>query len=140
MRAAKTTVRALAEEARRYRVPPRSLAEEILQEGVQMRRHPGVVFVERPGGRDAALVGRPRLSVWEIVETVRQSSSLEAAARTLSLDLGSLERALAYANEYAEEIDAAIAENEAAFERAKRLYPAALGTPTPRRRRAASAR
>lgn len=140
MRAAKGTVRALAEEARRYRVPPRSLAEEILQEGVQMRRHPGVVFVERPGGRDAALVGRPRLSVWEIVETVRQSSSMEAAARTLSLDLGSLERALAYANEYAEEIDAAIAENEAAFERAKRLYPAALGTPTPRRRRAASAR
>lgn len=140
MRAAKGTIRALAEEARRYRVPPRSLAEEILQEGIRMRRHPGIVFVERPGGRDAVLAGRPRLSVWEIVETVRQSSSMEAAARTLSLDLGSLERALAYANEYAGEIDAAIAENEAAFERAKRLYPAALGPPTVRRRRAASAR
>lgn len=140
MRAAKGTIRALAEEARRYRVPPRSLAEEILEEGVRMRRHPGIVFVERPGGRDAVLAGRPRLSVWEIVETVRQSSSLEAVARALSLDLGSLERALAYANEYAEEIDTAIAENEAAFERAKRLYPAALRTPTPRRRRAASAR
>ncbi len=140
MRAAKGTIRALQEEARRYRVPPRSLAEEILEEGVRMRRHPGIVFVQRPGGRDAVLAGRPRLSIWEVVETVRQSSSLDAAASTLSLDLGSLERALAYANEYAEEIDAAIAENEAAFERAKRLYPAALRALTSRRRRAAPAR
>ncbi len=140
MRAAKGTIRALAEEARRYRVPPRSLAEQILEEGVRMRRHPGIVFIERGGGRDAVLAGRPRLSIWLIAETVRGSTSMKTAADWLSLDLGSLERAMAYAKEYPDAINAAIADNEAAFERAKRLYPPAFKTPTRRRRRAAPAR
>lgn len=141
MRAAKDTIRALEEEARRYRVPPRTLAEQMLEEGVRIRRHPGIVFIERGAGhRDAVLAGRPRLSVWIIVETFRHNESLEETGRWLSLDAGSIERALAYAREYPEEIDAAIAENQAAFERVKRLYPPALKTTTPRRRRAAAAR
>lgn len=103
-----------------------------------MRRHPGIVFVERGGGRDAVLAGHPRLSVWQIALTIRASRSIEAAARYLSLDVGSVERAAAYAAEYRDEIEAAIADNEAAFERAKRLYPPALRTK--RERRAAPAR
>lgn len=140
MRAAKRTIRALEEEARRYRVPPRTLAEQMLEEGVRMRRHPGIVFIERGSGRSAVLAGRPRLSIWQIAETVRSAGSVEDATFWLSLDAGSIERAMAYANEHKDEIDAAIAENEAAFERFKLLYPPASKTVKPRRRRAAPAR
>lgn len=140
MRAARRTLRALEEEARRYRVPPRTLAEDILEEGVKMRRHPGIVFIERGGGRAAVLAGRPRLSIWQIVETVRGSRSLAGAARWLSLDVPSVERALAYAADYPKEIEAAIRANDEAFERVKRLYPPALKPEARRRRRAAAPR
>ena len=140
MRAGRQTLRVLEEEARRYRVPPRTLAEDILEEGLKMRRHPGIVFVERGGGRDAVLAGRPRLSIWEVVLTARGSSSLAGAARTLDLDVPSVERALAYAADYPAEIEGAIEANDAAFERAKRLFPPALPAKSPRSRRAPSPR
>lgn len=139
MRAGKRTLRALEEEARRYRLPPRTLAETILEEGVRMRRHPGITFVDRAGGRAAVLAGRPRLSVWQIVLTARASRSLASAARYLSVDVPSIQRALAYATEHSDEIDAAIQANDEAFERAKRLYLPAL-EPARRRRRAAAPR
>jgi len=138
MRAAQRTLRALQEEARRYGVPPRTLAETILEEGIRMRRHPGILFVDRGGGRAAVLAGRPRLSVWQVVLTVRASRSLAAAARHLTIDVPSVERALAYAAEHADEIESAIQANEEAFERAKRLYPPALRA-TARRARHATA-
>lgn len=138
MRARGTTLRALEEEARRYRVPPRTLAETILEEGIRMRRHPGIVFVDRGGGRAAVLAGRPRLGVWQIVLTARASRSLASAARYLSVDIASVERALAYAAEHAEEMEAAIQANDEAFERAKRLYPPALKRPARRTKDAAA--
>ena len=140
MRAARRTIRALEEEARRYRLAPRTLAEQILEEGIRMRRHPGIVYVDGTVGRDAVLAARPGLTIWEIVMLSR-GMSRSSAARSLSIDVGSLERALAFYRDYPEEIDAAIRENEEAFERAKRLYPPALTTPPKlRRRRAAAAR
>lgn len=139
MRAARSALRMLEEEARRYHVAPRTLAESILDEGLRMRRHPGIVFVDRGGGRDAVLAGRPRLSVWQVVQAAHGARSRAVAARTLGIDPPELERALAYAAEYPDEIDAAIAENDEAFERAKRLYPPLL-TPPRRPRRAAAPR
>ena len=103
-----------------------------------MRRHPGIVFVDRGGGRAAVLADRPRLSVWQIVLTARAGRSLAAAARHLSVHVPAVERALAYAAEHGTEIEAAIEANEYAVERAKRLYPAAVKA-TPRRTRHAAA-
>lgn len=123
MRASRGALRALEEEARRYRVPPRTLAETMLEEGIRMRRHPGVVFADRAGGRDAVLAGHPRLSIWQIAQVARDSRSRAAAARQLSIEASELQRALAYAAEHQEEIEAAIRENDAAFERIQRLYP-----------------
>lgn len=140
MRAGRRTLRALEEEARRYKLPPRTLAESILEEGVRMRRHPGIVFVDRGGGRAAVLAGYPRLSVWQIVMTARASRSPASAARHLNLDVASVQRALAYAAEHSDEIEAAIQANDEAFERTKRLYPAAVKAPDRRPRRAAPAR
>lgn len=119
-----STVRALHEEALRYQTAPRTLAEQMVEEGVRMRRHPGIVFVERAGGRrDAALAARPRLSVWQIAQTARASTSAAVAAKYLSLDVPAVERALAYATEHADEIDRQIAANDLEMERLMRLYP-----------------
>jgi len=138
MRAGRDTIRALEEEARRYRVAPRTLAETMLEEGIRMRRHPGIVFIERGGGRDAVLAGRPRLSIWQIVQTVRANRTRAAAAKWLSIDEGSIDRAMAYAAEYPEEIERAIGENDEAFERVQRLYPSSADLTAGRRRAARS--
>ena len=140
MRAQRRTLRALEEQARRYGVPPRTLAERMIEEGVKMRRHPGIVFIERGSGdRDAVLAGRPRLSVWMIVQVVRANRTLAGAARWLSLEEARIERALAYAKDYPDEIERAIRANDEAFDDLKRRFPPAL-PPTRRRRRAAPAR
>lgn len=119
-----STVQALREQAARYQTAPRTLAEQMVEEGVKMRRHPGIVFVERgTGRRDAVLAARPRLSVWQILEVVRGSTSVAAAARDLSLDVPSIERALAYHKEHPDEIERQIAANDAEMERIMRLYP-----------------
>ena len=119
-----STVQALREQAARCQTAPRTLAEQMVEEGVKMRRHPGIVFVERgTGRRDAVLTARPRLSVWQIVVAVRGSTSVAAAAEYLSLDVPSVERALAYGKEYPDEIERQIAANDAEMERIMRLYP-----------------
>lgn len=139
MRAARGSIRALEEEARRYHIPARTLAEVMLEEGIRMRRHPGVVFVDRGGGRAAVLAGRPRLSIWQIAETARASRSRAAAARELSLDGSEIQRALAYAAAYADEIDEEIHANDEAFARVQRLHPS-VPTRARRPRRAAAPR
>jgi len=140
MRAERRTLRALEEEARRYGIPPRTLAERIIDEGVKVRRHPGIVFIEGGGGhRDAVLAGRPRLKVWMITQVVKGSRSHAEAAKYLSTTEDWIDRAMVYARDYPEEIEQAIRENEEAFERVKRLYPPAF--PRARRpRRAARSR
>lgn len=140
MRAERRTLRALEEEARRYGIPTRTLAERIIEEGVKMRRHPGIVFVESGSGRrEAVLAGRPRLKVWLIAQAVRDSGGHAAAARYLSVSESWIDRAMSYAKEHRAEIAQAIRENEEAFERVKRLYPPAL-PPVRRPRRAAHPR
>ncbi len=138
LRADRNTLRGLEEEARRCGVAPRTLAERMIDEGVKMRRHPGIVFIERGGGRDAVLAGRPRLSIWQIVQTVRATKTRAAAAKWLSLDEASIDRAMAYAADYPSEIDRAINENDEAFERVKRLHPSSAQLISERRRAARS--
>lgn len=125
MRATRDALRMLEEEARRYRVAPRTLAETILEEGLRMRRYPGIAFVDRGGGRTAVLAAHPRLGVWQVAQSARTGSSRAAAARALAIDRSELERALAYADEYGDEIAAAVRENDEAFARVRRLHPAA---------------
>lgn len=119
-----STVRALREQAVRYQTAPRTLAEHMVEEGIKMRQHPGIVFVERgTGRRDAVLAARPRLSVWQILETVRGSTSVAAAAEYLSLDVPAVERTLAYYKDHPDEIERQIAANDAEMARIERLYP-----------------
>ena len=102
------TIRQLSEEAGRLRVPARTLAQELVEEGLRLRRHPGISFIERASGRRAALTKRPRLSVAQVVQSVRASADLAEAAAYLDLSVSDLERALDYYADFTAEIDAEI--------------------------------
>lgn len=117
-----TTIRRLSEEAGRRRMPARTLAQDLVDEGLRMRRHPIIRFVDRAAGRRAALVRRPRLSVAAVVETVQDSRDVAEAADYLSLSVGDVERVLDYYAEFREEIDAEVTDRLGYADREERLW------------------
>lgn len=88
-----------------------ALAAELLEEALRMRRTPGIVFVEGPAGRRAALAGTGH-DIWEIIAT------WQACDRDLGqlrenyawLTEPQLQAALTYYELYPEEIDARLAQ------------------------------
>ncbi len=102
-----------------------ALAEELIDEGLRMRRHPLVVFRSGPSGRRAGLVGGP--DVWEVVAGVIEgdvppSKRVRRAVDLFGLRPEQVEAALGYYTEFTEEIDAQIAANRAAADEAEELW------------------
>jgi hypothetical protein len=102
-----------------------ALAEELIDEGLRMRRHPLVVFRAGPSGRRAGLVGGP--DVWEVVSgviggDVAPSKRVKRAVDVFDLRPEQVEAALAYYADFTEEIDAQIGANRAAAEQAEELW------------------
>lgn len=123
LRLGPSTIRRLSEEAERLRVPARTLAQGLVEEGLRMRRHPGIVFVTRAaGGRYASLARRPRLKVSNVVETVRVSEDPDEAADHLAVSRAEVDEALAYYAEFRDEIDAEIEREHAYVDREHRLW------------------
>lgn len=85
----------------------------LIDEGLRVRRFPGITFVDGPGGRRAHLAGTG-FDVWEVIALYRAYG--EDGARLLGdhhgLERRDLEIALAYAAAHRDEIDGVIAENE----------------------------
>jgi hypothetical protein len=79
---------------------------ETLSEAEKMRRVPGIVFVDGPGGRRAH-VARANLDVWEIIKTYMQCgedrTSFYEAFESLGED--ELSAAFHYYRAFPEEID-----------------------------------
>lgn len=97
---------AIAETARRTRRDFSSIANEMLEEAVRMRRIPGIVFADGPAGRRARIAGTG-LEVFEIIEQYR---AVEQDWERLKegfhwLNEHQLRAALAYAEAYPEEIE-----------------------------------
>jgi uncharacterized protein (DUF433 family) len=96
----------LDERARELSESRNSLAERLLDEGLHTERHPLIVF--RAGGsgrRSPALVGT-RLSVWQIVDTVRASgNSVPEAAEYLGLPDHHVQAAIDYYADFKNEVD-----------------------------------
>ncbi len=116
------TIRRLSEEADRRGSAPRTLAQELVDEGLRMRRHPIVRFIDRPSGRRASLIRRPRLTIANVIETVRASADLDEAASYLSLDRGELDEVLDYYTEFRDEVDAEIERMHEIADREHRLW------------------
>jgi uncharacterized protein (DUF433 family) len=83
-----------------------ALATELLEEALRMRRVPGVVFVDGPAGRRAAVAGTG-LDIWEIVATWRAAAEDFAKLRQSYgwLTEPQLRAALGYYELYPQEID-----------------------------------
>ncbi len=106
------TIERLGNRARRAHLPPRTLAQRYVEEGLRMDEHPLVRFADGPAGRRARLAGTGK-DVWEVIATVRDNNGdLPAAARYLEMPLGLVQAAVTYYGAYTEEIDQWIELNE----------------------------
>lgn len=115
----------LKEEARARSASTSALAEELIDEGLRMRRHPLVGFRDGPAGRRAWLVGAP--DVWEVIGAViggdvAPEQRIERAVDLFGLRRELVEAALAYYSEFTEEIDAELEDNRSAAEKAEALW------------------
>ena len=90
------------------------LAEELIDEGLRLRRHPLIIFRDGPAGRRAALtVGR---DVWEVIGgllhgDVPMADRVDRAVAEFGLRPQLVEAALAYYAEFTQEVDSWIAAN-----------------------------
>jgi hypothetical protein len=124
VRLSEATVRRLGARAQRVHLPPRTLAQRYVEEGLRMDEHPLVRFAEGPAGRRARLLGTGK-DVWEVVATVRDNDGdLAEAARYLEMPLGLVQAAVSYYGAYPDEIDQWIYLNEQEAAEAHAAYAA----------------
>ncbi|PZS17670.1 MAG: CopG family transcriptional regulator [Acidimicrobiales bacterium] len=102
-----------------------AMAEELIDEGLRVRRHPLVTFRDGPSGRRAALVGGP--DVWEAISgvvggDVPGSERVERAIELFCFRREQVQAALAYYAEFTEEIDAQVTTNLAVADEAEDLW------------------
>ena len=123
MRLSDVTDQLVSEEARRTRRTKGAVVEGLAEEALRTRRFPGIAFRGSDWNRRPWVIGTA-LDVWEIAAacTRRTDTPGEMAAAT-DLTEPQIRVALAYYAEFAEEIDAAIAENERSLPEFQRQYP-----------------
>jgi hypothetical protein len=102
-----------------------ALAEELIDEGLRMRRHPRITFRDGPSGRRAALCSGP--DVWEVIAgviggDVPPVDRIERAVAELAIPREQVEAAFAYYAEFTDEIDERIAQNLVAADEAEALW------------------
>lgn len=124
VRLSEGTIERLGARARRVHLPPRTLAQRYVEEGLRMDEHPLIRFAEGPAGRRARLLGTGK-DVWEVIATVRDNDGdLAEAARYLEVPLGLVQAAVAYYGAYPGEIDQWIDLNEQETAQAHAAYTA----------------
>jgi hypothetical protein len=107
-----------------------STANRLVDEGLRMLDHPGVIFRDGPTGRRAGLVGGP--DVWEVVRAVKSARAAEPGldeeeilaltTANSGVPLRLVRIAVRYWASYADEIDAEIAAADAAEDAAEQVW------------------
>lgn len=92
-----------------------SVGERLIDEGLRMEAHPGIVYRDGPSGRRAGLAAGP--DVWEVVGLLRGlpgsvEERVAAAAAQLGLTDAQVRTTSRYYAEFTDEIDAEIAYND----------------------------
>lgn len=114
----------LAVQAQRAGLAPRTLAQRYLDESLRREDHPLIRFADGPSGRRAALVGRG-LDVWEVIAVIRDNGNdPDEAAAYLEIAPELVQASIAYYGDYRDEIDTAIALNEAESKRGYAAFEA----------------
>ncbi len=107
-------------------LPPRTYAQQLIEEGMRIAEHPSVRFTSGPSGRRATLVGSG-LDVSEVISMLRASGNDQAeTAETLSISTVLVEASIAYYGAYAGEIDERIELNRIEGERGRAEYLAGM--------------
>ena len=101
------------------------LAQRLIDEGLRMADHPGVIFKDGPSGRRAALAYGP--DVWEVIKFLREvdergPDAIDAAAEVFVVDASRIATAISYSGDYVGEIDAEIADADEASARAEAAW------------------
>lgn len=107
-----------------------SAANMLVDEGLRMHEHPGVLFRTGPTGRRAGLAAGP--DIWEIVRAVRSARAAEpdlgenellaTVAESTGVPVRLIRVATGYWAAYPDEIDAEIAAADAAEDSAERAW------------------
>ncbi len=121
IRVSEETLEHLESESRRSGRSRSDLARTLIEEGLRMQAHPGIVFRQSVAGPQPALADGPYL--WKIAAFLHglDLSDEEAVCEAMSdtnLTRRQIEAAARYYTEYAEEIDARIRRNQEENERA----------------------
>jgi hypothetical protein len=91
------------------------LAQRLIEEGIRMERHPGIVFRDEPPRRRPALLRGP--DVWEVIPAVLNpknpsAEAIAVAAENIGISEARVREAVAYYAEFTDEIDFWIERNE----------------------------
>src|SRR6266536_1012162 len=102
-----------------------TLAQRLIDEGLRMADHPGVIFKDGPSGRRAALAYGP--DVWEVIKFLREvdergPAAIDAAAEVFAVDTSRIATAISYYGDYVGEIDAEVADADEASARAEAAW------------------
>ena len=101
------------------------LAQRLIDEGLRMADHPGVIFKDGPSGRRAALAFGP--DIWEIIKFLREvdergPGAIDAAAEVFAVDTSRISTAISYYGDFVGEIDTEITEADEASTRAEAAW------------------
>ena len=97
--------------------PVSRTAHRLIDEGLRMAAHTGIVFRSGPGGRRAALLRGP--DVWQVVDLLRSleargEAAIEEAAEWFGTSVAAIRQALSYYGAFPDEVDAEISTNDRA--------------------------
>ncbi|MGH8908421.1 MAG: hypothetical protein ACRD0K_18410 [Egibacteraceae bacterium] len=107
--------------------PVSAMAARLVEEGLRLEGHPGIIFRPGPTGRRAALLRGP--DVWEVIDVLRSidargDEAVAQTARWLNLTEAEVRVAVRYCAEFPDEIDERIEANYLATEHARAAWEA----------------
>ena len=108
------TLERLGQDAQRRGEAKARIAERLIDEGLRMADHPGILFRDGPAGRRAALASGP--DVWEVIGTLKEMGAGDEQAIAATAEWGNLlpaqvDTAVRYYADFREEVDERIARN-----------------------------
>jgi hypothetical protein len=122
IRLSRATDQLVSAEAKRTRRSKSAVVEAFTEETARARRFPGIGFRGDDASRRPWVIGTG-LDVWEIIQMLEDFRSLRRLVTQTHLTENQVHLALAYRDEYPDEIADAIEENRRSVLELKTLYP-----------------
>jgi hypothetical protein len=129
VRFTRPTDRMVEEEARRTRRSKSSIVESLTDEAIRMRRFAGISFRGEDAARRPWVIGSG-LDIWEIIQMLDDFGSIEHLTEETHLTVPQVRLAVAYRDNYPEEINEAIEQNRRTPAAWHELYPFIELSPT----------